>query len=326
MGLPEKLHPDMQILLDARESVGGVDTSTKSVDSYRTFWERYYRAITNPRPDDIEVVDSLVPVSDATGRAEVPIRIYRSASVPNNAPCIIYMHGGGFMLGDLESSDIIAWGFTSETNAVTISVDYRLAPEHPYPAALNDTYAVLCWASENAIKLGINPDQIALVGDSAGGCLATAACLLSNRLSGPSVAAQAMIYPAVGVALDAPSYVENANAVGLTTASMKFYLENYLQKPDDWADVLARPILAGEDELSALPPAFIHTAEFDPIRDDGRIYAANLARAGCNVIYREVPGVVHGFYRIRLVSMIAANEFGQVCNFLQQTLASKNTS
>ncbi len=225
------------------------------------------------------------------------------------------------MLGDLESSDIIAWGFTAETNAVTISVDYRLAPENPYPAALEDTYGVLCWAHDNAADLGIDPHRIALAGDSAGGCLTTVACLLSNRRNGPKVAAQAMIYPVTGIALDAPSYVENADAVGLTTASMKFFLENYLQKPADWADALARPILCEMEELRHLPPAFIHTAEFDPIRDDGRQYAALLASAGCDVTYREVPGMIHGFYRLRLASEAAAGEFATVCDFLKTNLA-----
>lgn len=325
MILPEHLHPDMQILLDARESVGGTPVGEKTPSAYRGFWELYYRAIPNPRPDSITAVDRTAPLKGAAGApAEeygVPVRIYRSADIPAHAPCVIYMHGGGFVLGDLESSDIIAWGFTAEANAVTISVDYRLAPEHPYPAALEDTYSVLCWAYDNAAELGIDATKIALVGDSAGGCLTTAACLLSNERGGPPVAAQGMIYPVTGVAMDSPSYIENADAVGLTAASMKFFLENYLQRPTDWADPLARPVLAGSANLYRLPPAFVHTAQFDPIRDDGRIYAAMLAQAGCDVVYREVPGMIHGFYRLRLASAAAAHEFSQICNFLKRTLA-----
>ncbi|NQV43454.1 MAG: alpha/beta hydrolase [Rhodospirillales bacterium] len=330
MILPDHLHPDMQILLDARESVGGTPVGEKTTAAYRAFWELYYRAIPNPRPDSIEAVDRMIPIDDEAGGHEVPVRIYRRADMPANlpanlsaeapagAPCVIYLHGGGFVLGDLESSDILAWGFTAEADAVTISVDYRLAPEHPYPAALEDTYGVLFWAHDNAAELGIDPARIALVGDSAGGCLSTAACLLSQELDGPPVAAQVMIYPVTGIAMDSPSYMENADAVGLTAASMKFFLENYLKQPPDWADSLARPVLAELEDLSGLPPAFVHTAEFDPIRDDGRIYAAMLAQAGCNVTYREVPGMIHGFYRLRLASDAAAREYGEACDFLKR--------
>lgn len=318
MSMPHQLHPEMQILLDARESVGGTNATVKSVDAYRGFWERYYRAIPNPRPESISAIDHMVPI----GLHDLPVRIYRSPEVPvDGAPCVIYMHGGGFMLGDLDSSDIIAWGFTAEVAAVTVSVAYRLAPEHPYPAALDDTYGVLCWVRDNAAELGIDPARIALAGDSAGGCLTTAACLMSQAEGGPEVAAQAMIYPVTGVALDSPSYVENADAVGLTAASMKFFMENYLQQPTDWADPLARPILVDASELATLPPAFVHTAQYDPIRDDGRIYAAMLIEAGCDVTYREVPGMIHGFYRLRLASPAAAHEFSVVCDFLRQTLA-----
>ena len=316
MSLSEHLHPDMQILFEARESVD-IKPTKNSVAGYRSFWEHYYRAIPNPRPDTIKIDDFTVSVEDH----EVPVRVYRPADVQDNAACVIYLHGGGFMLGDLESSDIIAWGFASEAGAVTISVDYRLAPEHPYPAALDDTYGVLCWVHDNASRIGINPDRIALVGDSAGGCLATAACRMACEQNGPAIAAQATIYPVTGVAMDSPSYVENADAVGLTASSMKFYLENYLQSPMDWADALARPILADVTDLSGLPSAFVHTAQFDPIRDDGRIYAAMLAQAGCNVTYREVPGMIHGFYRLRLASVAVAHEYAQVCDFLRRTLA-----
>ncbi len=322
MILPEYLHPDMQILLDARESVGGTPVGEKTTVAYRAFWELYYRAMPNPRPDTIEAVDRMVPLNKQTeGHAQgydIPVRIYRSADMPPLAPCVIYLHGGGFVLGDLESSDILAWGFTAEADAVTISVDYRLAPEHPYPAALEDTYAVLCWAHDNAAELGIDPGRIALVGDSAGGCLTTAACLISNEQDGPPVVAQVMIYPVTGIALDSPSYIENADAVGLTAASMKFFLENYLQRPADWADPLARPILAATADLGRLPPAFVHTAQYDPIRDDGRKYAALLASSGCDVTYREVPGMIHGFYRLRLASAAAAHEFSLVCDFLKR--------
>ena len=141
---------------------------------------------------------------------------------------------------------------------------------------------------------------------------------MSNEQDGPPVSAQVMIYPVTGIALDSPSYVENADAVGLTAASMKFFMENYLQQPPDWADPLARPVLSDPEDLYYLPPAFVHTAQYDPIRDDGRVYAAMLAQAGCNVTYREVPGMIHGFYRLRLASEAAAHEFGVACDFLKR--------
>lgn len=313
----QKIHPDMSILLRARDAAGGSTAKQyTSMEEYRAFWTRYSNGIANPRPATIQVSDERVPI----GEHDIAVRVYRPKDVVGNAPCVIYMHGGGFMLGDLDSSDIIAWGFTDEVDAVTVSVDYRLTPEHPYPAALEDTYGVLTWVTENANNLGIDPDRIALAGDSAGGCLTTAACLMALENDGPDVVAQAMIYPVTGVPLDAPSYVENADAVGLTTASMKKFLENYLQAPGDWADPLARPMLASKEQLSKLPPAFIHTAYFDPIRDDGRLYAARLAEAGCDVTYREVPGFIHGFYRARLESQAAGREFTRCCEFLKAAL------
>jgi len=319
MNPPDKMHPDMSILLNARDCAGfnRLAEAPFSIGSYRAFWSRYCGAIDNPRPDDIDATDEAVTVGDHA----VPVRIYRTADLPEAAPCVIYLHGGGFMLGDLDSSDILAWGFTPGVGAVTISVDYRLTPEHPYPAALEDTYGVLAWVHDNAGILGIDPTRIALAGDSAGGCLTAAACIKSHAEDGPRIAAQAMIYQVAGVTLDAPSYIENADAVGLTTKAMKMFLENYLQSPMDWSNPLARPVLADREQLAGLPPAFIHTAQFDPIRDDGRIYAAKLAEAGCNVTYREVPGMIHGFYRARLESAAAAHEYETCCAFLRQELA-----
>jgi acetyl esterase len=230
----------------------------------------------------------------------------------------LYLHGGGFMLGDLDSSDSIAWGYALQTGATVASVDYRLTPEHIWPAAFNDSYGVLSWLHAKGPEHGIAPDRIALAGDSAGGRLTAGLCLKARDLGGLHIVAQALIYASAGAVPSSRSAVDFAEGYGLTAAKyQKFYKALFPDSRYD-DDPYAWPIRASD--LSNLPPALIHTAEIDPIRDDGRAYAAKLALAGSPVTYREARGMIHGFMRARFFGPAAKAEFGYICAFLRSHL------
>lgn len=301
------LHPDMKIIQDAQKGAYG----GKTLAEQRAAWSAYTAALAAPRPADMAVHDTAIPVPGHP----VPVRVYRHARATGQDACVIYMHGGGFMKGDLDSSDPIAWGFCDQTGATVISVDYRLTPEHPFPAAFDDCLGVLTHLASKPDEYGIDPARIAMVGDSAGGHLAASVCLAARDRGGPRIAAQAVIYTVIGTDMTDPSYIENATGLGLTTAACHEYMRMLLPDGMHARSPYARPALA--TDFSNLPPAFVHSAEFDPVRDDGRFYAAQLARAGVNVTYREAKGMMHGFMRARFKGAAAKAEYAAICDFLR---------
>jgi len=307
------IHPDMRILQEAQKVAYDGATEPAAI---RAAWTRYTSSLAAPRPAHLAIADRTIPVPGPVPGHAVPVRVYRHAR-PSGA-CAIYMHGGGFMKGDLDSSDPIAWGFCEQTGATVVSVDYRLTPEHPYPAALDDCHGVLAWLAANPGELGIDPARIGLVGDSAGGMLAASICLLARERGGPRIAAQASIYGVIGTGMDAGSYVENATGYGLTTASCREAFRLLFRDEANWRDPIARPYLA--ESYAGLPPAFVHSAELDPVRDDGRIYASRLAIAGVDVTYREARGMLHGFMRARFTGAAARAEYDAICAFLRERL------
>jgi acetyl esterase len=312
-----QIHPDMRAIMDASRSTTEQlgPRSSDDVVAARQWWTMYSQTLSQPHPEDMQVVDQPVP----TDHGDVMVRVYRPGGLKGAVPGIVYLHGGGFMLGDLDSSDSNAWGFAQEVGAVVVSVDYRLTPEHPYPAAFNDCYAVLTWLEDNADEVGVDVGRIAVVGDSAGGNLGAALCLAARDRGGPSIAAQALIYMLAGTDQNSASYIEHADGPGLTTASTMKYRDLYLPGAQDTRDAYARPFLA--ESHAGLPPAWIHSAEIDPIRDDGRTYAAKLALSGTNVTYREARGMIHGFLRARFYGPAAMAEFDAICEFLRHQLA-----
>lgn len=306
------IHPDMQILAAARAPAGRFDDS---IAGQRAAWAYYSEALRQPPPNDMKVWEDVAPGDDG----DVAVRLYRPAgAAAMAAPAVLYMHGGGFMKGDLDSSDAIAWGFAEQAGAVVVSVDYRLTPEHPYPAAVNDCWASLLWLAGAAERLGVDAERIAVAGDSAGGNLAAVMCLKARDAGAPAIACAALIYPGTGLDQDYPSYREFADGQGLTTAGTSAYRDMYLPDDRDTDDPYARPVMA--KDLSGLPPFWVHSAESDPIRDDGRVFAAKLAEAGVNVTYREAKGMVHGFMRARFGGAAARAEYDLICNFLRERL------
>lgn len=304
------LHPDMMAMMEARANAGPVDT----IEQQRAAWSKYAAALSKPHPADMKVEDRTL----ALAHGKVTVRVYTPANAPANAAGVIYSHGGGFMKGDLDSSDNFAWGLADRIAAIVISVDYRLTPEHPFPAAFDDVYGVVCHVAENPTDFGVDAGRLAVCGDSAGGSLSAAVSLAARDRNGPVIAAQSLIYPVTGCERVGGSYEANAEAPGLTTSAMGTYNEMYMTTEADRQNAYARPILAGD--FTNLPPAYIHTAQYDPILDDGINYAKKLIDAGSDVTYRCAIGMIHGFLRARAMGPGGKAEFDSVANWLELKL------
>jgi acetyl esterase/lipase len=228
---------------------------------------------------------------------QVPLRVYRSRA-DGPEPTLLYMHGGGWVIGDLESHDWVCRFLCKAAGCAVVAVDYRLAPEHPHPAAHADCWAALEWLVADGATLGLDTDRIAVGGDSAGGNLAAGLCLRARRQGGPALRAQALIYPAVSRAVgDFGSHQENAEGPFLELETMRYFLRHYLGS-DEYvhSDPIDAPVLAAD--VSGLPPAVVVTAEYDPLRDEGNAYAAQLGAAGVPTKLIEGPGLPHAFIHL----------------------------
>lgn len=239
---------------------------------------------------------------------DIPVRIYWPPAADEPRPVVVFYHGGGFALGDLDTHDPVARSHAVGADAIVVSVDYRLAPEHPFPAAVHDCWAALQWVAANAAELGGDPARIAVAGDSAGGNLAAVMAHLARDNAGPDLSFQLLWYPVVTADLSLPSFIENANAPILDRDVIDAFLAWYL--PDvDITDPAALPATlapANAADHSNLPPAFIGTAQHDPLRDDGARYAELLDAAGVPVELCNEPALVHGYVSFALVIPAAA--------------------
>ncbi len=223
---------------------------------------------------------------------KIPLRIYRPEQGP--LPLLLYLHGGGWVQGDLDTHDPVCRLFANRARCLVVSVDYRRAPEHRFPAAVEEAYAATKWASENAERLGGDAARLAVAGDSAGGTLAATTALLARERGGPALIHQLLIYPVTDLAnFETDSYREFATGYGLTRAAMRWFRDHYLEHASDAANGYASPLRAAN--LSGLPSARVLTAEFDPLRDEGEAYAARLREAGVPVELERFAGMVHGF-------------------------------
>lgn len=227
---------------------------------------------------------------DGPGGA-VPVRVYRDTEPP--APTVVFYHGGGWTLGTLDSADDLCRTLARRAECVVASVDYRLAPEYPFPAALEDAATALAWAGEVAASLGGNPERLHVAGTSAGGGLAAAVALWAREFAGPDLRSQVLLYPMLHPATDRDSHVENADGPLLTTADVQWFWDNYCASPVDAYNPYAAPLRARD--LGDLPPATVVTAGRDPLRDEGVAYADRLAAAGVAVEHLHYPALAHGF-------------------------------
>ncbi|MEV6950657.1 alpha/beta hydrolase [Streptomyces sp. NPDC051183] len=244
------------------------------------------------------VLDREVP--GPAGAPPVPVRIYRPDPRlwPGPRPTVVYCHGGGWVLCDLDSHDTTARELCRAAGAVLVSVDYRRAPEARFPAAAEDAYAALAWAGEHVRELGGDPAALVVAGDSAGGNLAVASLLLTRERGGPAVALQVLLYPVLDAAQDTASYRDNASGYFLSAAHMRWFWEQYLGPDGYGGHPLASPLVA---DLSGLPPAHVVVAGCDPLRDEGETYHYRLIGSGGRSALDGHPGMFHGFLALAAV-------------------------
>jgi acetyl esterase/lipase len=303
----QELAPDIHALLWLDRLVGSESLGQgKSVEGTRT--ERRYEAgIVAHRPriamERVEAVEIPGPARPIGARLYTPhlspADAGTAAAASADQPLLVYCHGGGWVIGDLDTHDDPCRFLAANSGAKLLSVDYRLAPEHPFPAAAEDALAAFEWAVAQAERLGADPGRIAVGGDSAGGNLAAAVCLMARDAGAPSPAMQLLIYPVTETAGTAPSRKTFGEGFLLTRGDMDWFEERYLPPGVDRED--PRVALLNAPDLSGLPPAYIATAGFDPLRDEGDAYAQRLREAGVPVALRRHPGLVHTFANLTAV-------------------------
>ncbi len=249
----------------------------------------------------------------------IPARIYRP-EVDGTVPTVVFLHGGGFVIGDLETHDDHARLISAEVGAVVLSVDYRLAPEHPWPAGLEDCIAATRWALTHIDELGGDSARVGIGGDSAGGNLSAAVALELRGDEGPHLAALLLIYPGTDFEDEAshPSREENAKGYLLTVDDMLWFGEQYVPKGADRRD--PRLSVLHAPDLSGLPPAVVATAEYDPLRDEGEAFADALENAGVKVVRHRYDGLIHGFFGLGVLSPAAAAAVRELCADFKQLL------
>ncbi len=302
------LHPQARALLDLIASRNMPSYDTMSAADARAFY-RDRRFFTQPDPPEVAEVREL----SAPGRhGPIPLRAYRPAgSTAGTAlPVLVYYHGGGWTIGDLDTHDVLCRQLANASGWAVVSVDYRMGPEHAFPAAVDDALSAMHWVLAQAGTLAVDAGRVAVGGDSAGGNLAAVVALAARDASAPRLALQLLIYPATDMEFRSESHRVNGADYLLTTVVMTWFRGNYLRSEADRADWRASPLLAGS--VAGTAPALVITAGYDPLRDEGRAYADRLREAGVPVAYRCFDGQIHGFITMGKV-IDEANEAVALC-------------
>jgi acetyl esterase len=264
-------------------------THTLAPDEARRLY-RERRGFTQPEPPAMAELRDLR--TDAA-HGSVPLRLYRPHGLSGAAPALVYYHGGGWTIGDLDTHDVLCRQLGERAGCVVVAVDYRLGPEHRFPAAADDCLAATRWVQANAAALGVDAARLAIGGDSAGGNLAAVTAIALRDAGGVQPRLQLLIYPATDMRAVAPSHTSNAQGYVLTADSIAYYRGHYVPERAQWGDWRCSPLL--HPDLSRLPPAFVLTAGFDPLRDEGRQYADALSSAGVRTQYLCFERQIHGF-------------------------------
>jgi len=281
------LNPQVEALLDSLAQMPPIDFATVTPEVLR---ESIRLMQAGPPPAVGEVRDLSL---DLPGRT-IGARFYRPEGAGENAPLVLFYHGGGWVVGNLETHDATARALARTSGAAVLAVDFRLGPETKFPGPLDDCYDALLWAVDHAADLGIDPARLAVAGDSAGGNLAAAVAIRARDESGPALAHQLLIYPVTDADFDRPSYVTNGGGdYFLSTTMMQWYWAHYV---DDVAAPHPHAAVLQHGNLSGLPSATVLVAQFDPLRDEGIAYAEAMAMAGVAVETEEAPGMIHGFF------------------------------
>ncbi|MGY4223727.1 acetyl esterase [Bradyrhizobium sp. USDA 4503] len=289
--MPVVLDPDAAAVYKAFQESGRPAYETLTAPEARDYY-RAARVVSNPEPPALE---SSKPLAIPAPHGTIPARIYTPYTLRKKdglAPCLVFFHGGGWVIGDLDTHEVVCQKLAHEGELIVISIDYRLAPEHRFPAAVDDAVTATRWVAANAGDLGIDVARLIVGGDSAGGNLA-AVVALTARDGGPKLAAQLLIYPATDFSRKHPSHREPETSILLTHSVIGWFANHYLGDADnnDWRASPARA-----KDFAGLPPAYVLTAGADPLRDEGDEYAKFLKDAGVPVTYRHFPGQFHGFF------------------------------
>jgi len=308
--MPVTLDPDAAFVFKAFQEAGRPAYETLTPAEARALYLQG-RAVTNPDPPELRSVEARAiptPAGPIAARLYAPLTLRESQGV---SPGLVFFHGGGWVIGDLDSHDVVCRKLADEGQLRVIAVDYRLAPEHKFPAAVMDAIAATQWIAANAKALGIDAARLLVGGDSAGGNLAAVVAIAARDGGGPALAGQVLIYPATDFAMTHPSHREPETSVILTHSVINWFRDHYLRGPEDAADWRASPARIGT--LAGLPPAYVLTAGADPLRDEGDEYARRLREAGVPVTHRSFPGQFHGFFtmgKLLQQANVAANDIG----------------
>ena len=287
------LDPQAKAVLDQFASMGGPPLHEMSVAQARELILGMVALA--GEPESIAQMENRTVPGPA---GQIPVRIYTPVGTAP-FPVLVYLHGGGWVIGNLDTHDGICRSLANRVGCLVVSVDYRLAPEHPFPAAPEDCYAATRWLAEHAGSLGGDKGRIAVGGDSAGGNLAAVVALMARDRGGPKLAFQLLVYPATDTDFETRSYRENSEGYFLTRADMVWFWNHYAPRDEDRRNPYAAPLRAAS--LRGLPPALVITAEFDPLCDDGNAYAARLREDGVPVRLSQQDGLIHGFFQMGAV-------------------------
>jgi acetyl esterase len=287
----EKLHPDAQRVCEMIVAANRPPLETLTPPAAR---EAYLAARQALQPESEEVAEIVGLHGDGPAGA-IPLRLYRGQGAGRDQPqpALIFFHGGGWVIGDLESHDQVCRAVANAAHCIVVAVHYRRAPEHKFPAAVDDAIAATSWIATNAASLGIDAGRLAVGGDSAGGNLAAVVALDARDRGGPPLKLQLLIYPAADMSLHWPSHERHADQLPLRRTTMQWFVDHYLRNAKDKEDWRASPLRAAS--FDNLPPALVVTAAFDPLGDEGEAYAQALAKAKVQVVHDRFPGQIHGF-------------------------------
>jgi acetyl esterase len=309
--MPTTLDPDAAFVFKAFQEAGRPAYETLSPTEARDYYLQA-RLVTNPDPPELK---SIEPLAIPSPHGSIQARIYTPKKLrltDGLAPCLVFFHGGGWVIGDLETHDVACRKLADEGQLIVISVDYRRAPEHKFPAAVDDAIAATTWIAGHARKLGIDTARLLVGGDSAGGNLAAVVAISARDGNGPAIAGQVLIYPATDFAMTHSSHREPETSILLTHSVIRWFADHYLNGAADVHDWRASPARA--TTLIGLPPAYVLTAGADPLRDEGDEYAERLREAGVPVTYRHFSGQFHGFFtmgKLLQQANVAAREIGE---------------
>ncbi|HJM89403.1 MAG TPA: alpha/beta hydrolase [Dehalococcoidia bacterium] len=310
------LDAQARALLDAAAALNSPPLGSLTPEQTRAAGRAGAQPAANPEP--VHRIENRTIPGPA---GETPVRVYTPSGDPD-LPLLVYFHGGGWVIGDLDMEDVAHRSIANQVGCVIVSVDYRLAPEHPFPAAIDDCYAATVWAAEHAAELGADPTRVAVGGWSAGGNLAAVVAQLARDRGGPALQHQVLVCPVVdhySRASELPSYSDNADGYILTQTSMIWFWDHYLGADGDTSNPLSSPLQAAD--LSGLPPATLLTMEFDPLRDEGAAYADRLREAGVPVTYHCYEGQIHTSYRSSTVIDAGKTVIAEVASGLRAAFA-----